>query len=679
MNWDVSAFSVIQVLISLFTLILALLLWQRRAVPGSKALSFLMLAVTIWALATGIETASVSTEAKIFWSKIQYIGIAPTPVFFLTFILEYTNQEHILKRLPKMSLWIFPILTFGMAATNELHGLMWTSFTRIPGSNLMIYGHGAWFWLNVVFTYGVLVLALVMLVRALVHSPNYYRQQAFSLVVSMIFPWLGNIVYVVNIAPGEDLTPAGFAITGVILAFSMARLGLFDLIPVARERVIDWMELGFIVLDDRDRIVDLNEAAEQVIGQVEDSAALPGTGWVGQSAARIAAQWADFAAVYPFGEDGCHELSLGSDNARRFFELRVSHLSNKQGGRTGKLLLLHDITRLKVIQQDALRAREIAMLLHDTSNVLSSAPDLAQGLDVVLEQIRRVVVCDGGIFMLNVDGCLKVSCLRGLTVPLEMPDFVIPAAQDNDAADDDLVQLKIQLSSWVQSLNEDACCSMCVPIYYKENLIGMLLLFRRGSLAFSREEEFVAQSLVVQVSIALENARMFAQMQSQAITDALTGLNNRRHFFTLATNLYDHAERYGEPYAIIMLDIDHFKQVNDRYGHLSGDEVLRELALRCKSLIRKIDIIGRYGGEEFVLALPNTDLDNAMMVAERMRHGIDSAGFTYRGQSIRVTVSQGVAAKSGKNDGFESVLERADKALFLAKHAGRNCVKSVRK
>jgi diguanylate cyclase (GGDEF)-like protein len=128
-----------------------------------------------------------------------------------------------------------------------------------------------------------------------------------------------------------------------------------------------------------------------------------------------------------------------------------------------------------------------------------------------------------------------------------------------------------------------------------------------------------------------------------------------------------------------MLDIDHFKQVNDRYGHLSGDEVLRELALRCKSLIRKIDIIGRYGGEEFVLALPNTDLDNAMMVAERMRHGIDSAGFTYRGQSIRVTVSQGVAAKSGKNDGFESVLERADKALFLAKHAGRNCVKSVRK
>ena len=354
-----------------------------------------MLAVTLWALATGIETASVSTEAKIFWSKVQYIGIAPTPVFFLTFILEYTNQEHLLKRLPKLALWIIPILTFLLAATNELHSLMWTSYTRIPGSNLMIYGHGAWFWFNVIFTYGVLVLALVMLVRALARSPNYYRHQAFSLVVSMIFPWLGNIVYVANLAPGEDLTPAGFAITGVILAFSMARLGLFDLVPVARERVIDWMELGFIVLDDRDRIVDMNEAAEQVISQVEDPAALPATG-VGQSAARISAQWADFSAVYPFGEEGHYELSLGSDSARRFFELRVSLLSNKQGGRTGKLLLLHDITRLKLIQQDALRAQEIAMLLHETSNVLSSAPDLTQGLDVVLDQIGRVVACDGG-------------------------------------------------------------------------------------------------------------------------------------------------------------------------------------------------------------------------------------------------------------------------------------------
>ena len=106
--------------------------------------------------------------------------------------------------------------------------------------------------------------------------------------------------------------------------------------------------------------------------------------------------------------------------------------------------------------------------------------------------------------------------------------------------------------------------SLCIPIYYKENLIGMLLLFRRDALAFSREDEYVAQGLAVQVSIALENARMFAQVQSLAITDALTGLNNRRHFFSMATNLFEHALRYGEPYAIIILDIDHFKQVNDR-------------------------------------------------------------------------------------------------------------------
>ena len=349
----------------------------------------MMLTVTIWALATGIETASVSTEAKIFWSKVQYIGIAPTPVFFLIFILEYTNQEHLLKRLPKASLWVIPILTFLLAATNELHSLMWTSFTRIPGSNLMIYGHGAWFWLNVIFAYSVLVLALVMLVRALVRSPNYYRQQAFSLVVSMIFPWLGNIVYVANIAPGEDLTPTGFAITGVILTFSMARLGLFDLVPVARERVIDWMELGFIVLDDRDRIVDMNEAAEQVITQVEDSAELPSPGWVGQSAARIAEQWADFAAVYPFGEEGHHELSLGSGSARRYFELRVSLLSDKQGWAHREAAPPSRYHPAQGYSTGRTARAGDRQLLKETSNVLSSAPDLAQGLDVVLEQIGQ--------------------------------------------------------------------------------------------------------------------------------------------------------------------------------------------------------------------------------------------------------------------------------------------------
>ena len=678
MNWNISTFSVIQVLISLFTLVLALLLWQRRAVPGSRALSLMMLAVTIWALSTGIETASISTEAKIFWSKIQYIGIAPTPVLFLIFIMEYTNQEYLVKRLPKVLIWTIPVLTFLLAATNELHSLMWTSFTRIPGSNLMIYGHGGWFWLNVIFSYSVLVLALAMLLRALARSPNYYRQQAFSLIVSMIFPWLGNIVYVANIAPGEDLTPAGFAITGVILTYSMMRHGLFDLVPVARERVIDWMELGFIVLDDRDRIVDLNQAAVQVFARIEDPAKLPSTGWVGQFAGRIAVHWADFAGVYPFGAEGYHELSLGSGSDRQFYELRVSLLSDKQGGRTGKLLLLHNITRLKIIQRDALRAREIAELLQQTSNVLSSAPDLSQGLEVVLEQIGRVVKSDGGVFMLNVDGILQVSSLHGLNAPKETPEFAVPTAQDDGSGEDELAPVTTQLLTWVQSLDPTICTGLAVPIHYKENLIGMLLLFRRIDLAFTRDDEYVAQGLAVQVSIALENARMFAQVQNLAITDALTGLNNRRHFFTLATSLFEHALRYDEPYAIIILDIDHFKQVNDKNGHLSGDEVLRALAARCKMLIRKIDILGRYGGEEFVVALPNTDVDNAMLVAERLRQGIDSDGFDYRGKSIHITASLGVAAVISKKEGIENVLDRADKALYLAKHAGRNCVKAVR-
>ncbi len=676
MNWVFTTFSLIQILISLFTLFVALRLWQHRAVSGSRALALMMLCVTIWALATGIETASISTQAKIFWSKVEYIGIAPAPVLFLLFILGYTNQEKLFAFPRTVLLWAVPLVTFLMALTNEWHGLMWNSFTRIPGTNLMLYGHGTWFWVNVVFAYGIMVLALAMLLSATVRSPQYYRQQAFSLIVASFFPWLGNIAYVTNIAPGEDLTPVGFAVCGIIITFSMARLGLFDLVPVAREQVIEWMELGLLILDDRDRVVDINESARRLLAQLEGPLPLPKTGWVGQPAARIASAWPDFARVLPFASEGNFELTLNG-NEPRILELRVSILSGKRGRRTGKMLLLNDITRLKQVQQEALRAREIAEILSQTSNALGSAPSLTAGLDIVLEQAGRVVACDGGMFLLRDDGSLHMGTQRGLDLDAATLEQFCPVPPDEGNEDGAWSAVKAEITACLNAKGAGICSELWAPIYYKENLSGALLLFRRSPQAFTPDDEHVAQALAVQVSIALENARMFTKVQNQAITDGLTGLTNRRHFFTLAVNLYEHALRYSEPYAIIIMDIDHFKRVNDRYGHLSGDEVLRALAALCKGMLRKIDILGRYGGEEFVVALPNTSLENAVQVAERLRLAIASASFEYRGQSIHITVSQGVAALAHDQEEFETVLERADRALYAAKNAGRNCVRTI--
>lgn len=161
-----------------------------------------------------------------------------------------------------------------------------------------------------------------------------------------------------------------------------------------------------------------------------------------------------------------------------------------------------------------------------------------------------------------------------------------------------------------------------------------------------------------------------------AITDALTGLFNRRYMENHLAALIEQATGRGKPLAVMELDIDHFKSINDTHGHDAGDDVLREFALRIKRSIRGIDLACRTGGEEFVIVMPETDLTVAAMVAERLRRRIAAEPFSISqgARSIPVTLSIGLAALRGVDDVSASLLKRADRALYQAKREGRNRV-----
>ena len=128
------------------------------------------------------------------------------------------------------------------------------------------------------------------------------------------------------------------------------------------------------------------------------------------------------------------------------------------------------------------------------------------------------------------------------------------------------------------------------------------------------------------------------------------------------------------PFCCMMLDVDHFKQINDNYGHSIGDQVLQEFAKRCKSSVRDVDLIGRYGGEELVILLPETDSDTARHVAERLRASIQEKPIKVSNQELNVTVSIGVSRKDENTLQLETLIARADQAMYIAKHKGRNCV-----
>jgi two-component system cell cycle response regulator len=164
-----------------------------------------------------------------------------------------------------------------------------------------------------------------------------------------------------------------------------------------------------------------------------------------------------------------------------------------------------------------------------------------------------------------------------------------------------------------------------------------------------------------------------------AITDALTGLHNRRYMESHLATLAEQASSRGKPLALMLLDIDYFKAINDTYGHDAGDDVLREFATRVRKSVRGIDLACRYGGEEFVIVMPETDLHVAGMVAERLRRSVAAEGFSVNkgATRIEVTISIGLTTLERKGEAVGDVLKRADNALYRAKHDGRNRVVSA--
>lgn len=172
-----------------------------------------------------------------------------------------------------------------------------------------------------------------------------------------------------------------------------------------------------------------------------------------------------------------------------------------------------------------------------------------------------------------------------------------------------------------------------------------------------------------------ERRAFLKKLEYQAHTDSLTGLPNRRYFFELAERELSRARRYSGAISLLMLDIDRFKEVNDRYGHKAGDLVLINLARICQSALRDIDVVGRLGGEEFAILLPETDNRKAFEIAERLREAIANSTTTLAdGSAITITTSFGVTTRDGESADMDALIQKADQALYSAKAAGRNRV-----
>lgn len=213
-----------------------------------------------------------------------------------------------------------------------------------------------------------------------------------------------------------------------------------------------------------------------------------------------------------------------------------------------------------------------------------------------------------------------------------------------------------------------------MPLKIAQRVVGVMTIAYEKPRTFSENELRTLDLLAAQAAIAIENASLYDQVQQLAVTDPLTNIYNRRGFFQIGDSEIERARRFGHPLSALMFDLDYFKQFNDTFGHPFGDKILVALVEVCRRNIRTLDILGRYGGEEFAVLLPETDSATAAQIAERVREAVEKTQMQIDDRVISITISIGVATLHDGVFDLTALLDQADQALYRAKQAGRNRV-----
>jgi diguanylate cyclase (GGDEF)-like protein len=214
-----------------------------------------------------------------------------------------------------------------------------------------------------------------------------------------------------------------------------------------------------------------------------------------------------------------------------------------------------------------------------------------------------------------------------------------------------------------------------VPLICQDRVVGVLnLADKMEGDNFDCEDIALIELFSQLVGASIGNIKLFEKIQRQATTDGLTGLANHKTFYEILEKELWRSRRYGGQISLIMVDVDNLKKINDAYGHRAGDKVIREISRKIRECIRQIDTAARYGGDEFAVILPNTSLNDATVVAERMVEAVAHSPTTWKKEQIVLSISVGLGQYDADTNP-EDITSRSDQALYIAKQAGKNTVK----
>ncbi|MDD3519659.1 MAG: histidine kinase N-terminal 7TM domain-containing protein [Actinomycetota bacterium] len=344
---QITAYSIVLLTAAIVSGLLALYIWYRKPGYISSELSLLMIAITLWTLASAMESIVPDILSKITFSIVSYAGIVSIPVLFLLTASRYTQFDDWINKKSVLLLSIIPFSTFIIAITNNYHHLLWSNVFLNQGilGEHAVYERGVYFWINISYSYIIILFGILILARAIFRFPRFFSKQTRFLFAASVFPMIANITYVISpvLIDWIDITPISFVVSAILLSFAIFRYKLLEMIPIAREKIIDNLNDGIMILDSQNRIIEINSSARKMFEINYDE--------VGKPIDDILKYWPSIIKMINSKDDDIQKEIKINKAKKIFLELRVSLIYDRKNNIISRMLIFRDITERRVAEE----------------------------------------------------------------------------------------------------------------------------------------------------------------------------------------------------------------------------------------------------------------------------------------------------------------------------------------
>jgi diguanylate cyclase (GGDEF)-like protein/PAS domain S-box-containing protein len=647
----------------------SIIAFRRRNIPGAKSLILLNAAVAVYAFGYIFEITVNSLETKLIWYGIEYFGIAALPFLWLFFALQYSDNDRLIINKKIYYLAIIPVITILLVWTNRFHGLMIQNVGISTGIVQEISKTGGiWYWVNIVYTYGMTITGSLLLINTVIKLPMAHIKQGLVLAIGALIPIIGSLIYITNsLSIGElDLTPFSCAISGMFFLWSLSRLKMLQIVPIARDKVFDSIEDAIIVVNPGGIIIDFNRKTREIFEVGSDDL-------VGQN---LEIFLITKNIKFKVTDTGIKTESPAIKNSRKksYYSITSLPVEKKQGKLAGYLVVLSDITQSKKaeinLSQSKKKIEGLNRLAFDLSMV-EADEDVCKKSSQAAREIMGFIYCS---FFVEKEG----SLVNGYNSSPAIANLVSDNNFFNDFVAGTYKSKKTEViktgdfhenirKQAVEMLNISAV--LCMPV----SDLGAVFLFGDTEEVFSSENIRLTELLVGHSAESLKRLWLQKSLRQQAELDSLTGVYNRRYFNNLIEREVERSRRFRYPLTLAMIDVDRFKEINDRYGHQVGDLVLKGIADVIGSQIRKVDTLVRYGGDEFLIVLPESSGKGIDAFIKRLRKAVSEWNSQTRLADFEITVSIGISSYDPAfNEPVDKIIHYADMDMYRDKKDRKN-------